>query len=51
MGFSAYENRATIDDHLVSFDKVPVEADRVNGVRRITKGWEGVIRSASLRFD
>ncbi len=42
MGFNAYENRATIDDHVVSFDKVPTEADRVNGVRRITKGWEGV---------
>lgn len=42
MAFTPFENRATIDDHVVSFDKVPTEADRVNGVRRITKGWEGV---------
>lgn len=42
MAFSAYENSVLLDDHTVSFDKVPAEADRVNGVRRIAKGWDGV---------
>ena len=42
MSFSAYENTVLIDDHTVSFDKVPEEADRANGVRRIGKRWDEV---------
>ncbi len=40
MGFSAYENTALVDDRTVSFDKVPEEGDRTNGVRRIGKRWD-----------
>jgi hypothetical protein len=42
MGFNAYENRVLLDDHTASFDKVPEEADRVNGVRRIAKRWDAL---------
>ena len=42
MSFSAYENTALMDDRTVSFDKVPEEADRSNGVRRIAKRWDEV---------
>lgn len=42
MGFTAYENSVLLDDHTASFDKVPEEADRVNGVKRIAKRWDGV---------
>lgn len=42
MAFSPYVNTATIDDHLVSFDKVPTEADRSTAVKRIAKGWDAV---------
>jgi hypothetical protein len=43
MSFTFYENTALIDDHVVSFDKVPTEADKENVVRRITKQWDGVM--------
>lgn len=42
MAFNAYENTVLMDDHTVSFDKVPEEGDRVNGVRRIGKRWDEV---------
>lgn len=42
MGFSAYENTVLLDDRTASFDKVPDEGDRVNGVRRIAKRWDEV---------
>ena len=37
------QNTATMDDRLISFDKVPQEADKANVVKRIRKGWEGVV--------
>ena len=42
MGFTAFENTAQLDDYLVSFDKVPTDADKVNVVKRISKKWDGV---------
>jgi len=43
MSFAPYENTVEIDDHTVSFDKVPTAADKENVVRRITKQWDGVM--------
>ena len=43
MGFTYFENTAQLDEHLVSFDKVPQEADKVNAVKRIGKKWDGVV--------
>ena len=42
MSFTPFENTAQMDDRLVSFDKVPQEADKENAVRRLTKNWENV---------
>jgi hypothetical protein len=43
MSFTYLENTAQFDDHLVSFDKVPQAADKENVLRRIKKGWDGVM--------
>jgi hypothetical protein len=43
MSFTYFENTAQFDDHLVSFDKVPQAADKENVLRRIKKGWDGVM--------
>jgi len=43
MSFTPIENTVLIDDHTVSFDKVPTAADKENVVRRITKQWDGVM--------
>jgi hypothetical protein len=43
MPFTYFENTAQLDDHLVSFDKVPVAADKENVLRRIKKSWDGVV--------
>ena len=43
MGFTYFENTAQLDDHLVSFDKAPQDADKDNVVKRITKKWDGVM--------
>lgn len=43
MTFSYFENTAQLDEHLVSFDKVPLAADKDNVVKRIKKKWEGVM--------
>ena len=42
MSFTPFENTAQMDDRLVSFDKVPQEADKENMIRRLTKNWENV---------
>jgi hypothetical protein len=42
MAFTPFENTVEMDDWLVSFDKVPQEADKENVLRRIQKNWEGV---------
>jgi hypothetical protein len=43
MSFTPFENTALIDDHAVTFDKVPTAADKENVVRRIAKQWDGVM--------
>jgi hypothetical protein len=43
MGFTYFENTASLDEHVVSFDKVPQQADKDNVVKRIRKKWEGVM--------
>lgn len=43
MSFNYFENTAQLDEHLVSFDKVPVAADKDNVVKRIKKKWDGVM--------
>jgi hypothetical protein len=42
MSFTPYENTALMDDRVVTFDKVPQQADKENMVRRLTKNWENV---------
>ena len=43
MSFNFFENTAQLDEHLVSFDKVPLAADKVNVVKRIKKKWDDVM--------
>ena len=43
MGFTYFENTASLDEHVVSFDKVPQQADKDNVVKRIRKKWDGVM--------
>ena len=43
MGFTYFENTASLDDHLVSFDKAPQAGDKPNVVKRIAKKWDGVM--------
>ena len=43
MGFTYFENTASLDEHVVSFDKVPQQADKDNVVKRIKKKWDGVM--------
>jgi hypothetical protein len=43
MSFTYFENSAQLDEHLVSFDKVPTAADKDNVVKRVKKGWDGVM--------
>jgi hypothetical protein len=43
MAFTYIENTATLDERLVSFDKVPQAADKDNAIRRIKKSWDGVM--------
>ena len=43
MGCNTFDNTATLDDQLVSFDKVPTDADKVNVVKRISTKWAGVM--------
>jgi hypothetical protein len=43
MSFTYFENTAQLDEHLVSFDKVPTAADKDNVVKRVKKGWDGVM--------
>jgi hypothetical protein len=43
MSFTYFENSAQLDEHLVSFDKVPSAADKDNVVKRIKKAWDGVM--------
>jgi hypothetical protein len=42
MSFTPFENTAQMDDRLVSFDKVPQEANKENVIRRLTRNWENV---------
>lgn len=43
MGFTYFENTASLDEHVVSFDKVPQQADKDTVVKRIKKKWDGVM--------
>jgi hypothetical protein len=43
MSFTYFENSAQLDEHLVSFDKVPTAADKDRVVKRIKKSWDGVM--------
>jgi hypothetical protein len=43
MSFTYFENTAQLDEHLVSFDKVPTAADKDKVVKRVKKGWDGVM--------
>lgn len=43
MSFNYFENTAQLDDYVVSFDKVPLAADKDNVVKRIKKNWDGVM--------
>jgi hypothetical protein len=43
MSFTFFENSAQLDDYTVSFDKVPLAADKANVVKRIKKNWDGVM--------
>ncbi len=44
MSFTLYENKASLDDYDISFDRVPTEetADKHNSENRINKGWAKV---------
>ena len=43
MSFTYFENSAQLDEHLVSFDKVPSAADKDHVVKRVKKSWDGVM--------
>lgn len=42
MSLTPVENTVLVDDWLVSFDKVPLAADKVNVVNRVKKKWDEV---------
>lgn len=42
MSITYFENEISVDDWLVSFDKAPQAADKVNVVNRLKKRWEEV---------
>ena len=42
MGCNTFDNTVMLDDHTVSFDKVPTDADKPNVVKKISKKWDGV---------
>jgi hypothetical protein len=42
MSITYLENTAMLDDWTVSFDKVPLVADKPNVVKRVKKNWDGL---------
>ncbi|MBC7939568.1 MAG: hypothetical protein H7Z19_07340, partial [Chitinophagaceae bacterium] len=42
MGFSYFENSATFDEYTVSFEQVPLAADKPNVLKRVKRAWDGV---------